>query len=91
MKNTKKRPKYDWFAIIRDNGLFDDFETYKFMHRGISTNRAARAFVVSSGVKFRNQSKYYKGAALVDPDCDNEGVYDSPSMKEARRKILGYE
>lgn len=50
-KNKNKRLKTNWFALIKQAHLEDEFEIYCFIHcrstrhqKGISLNRAARAF-----------------------------------------------
>jgi len=80
------KEKIKWLAIIDHFNKQEDFDIYRFAHRDISLNRAARAFVrknkLDTSVKVRQE-------IFVDPNCDDDGVYDSPSMKEARRRILG--
>lgn len=47
------RKKYAWLAIIDSYGLSKKFDQYKKDHPSISVNRAARAFVVHSNVRYK--------------------------------------
>ena len=51
----RKRKKYDWLWIIKDNHLSKPFHYYKKLHPSISEKRAARAFVMKSGINYKHE------------------------------------
>ena len=78
------REKINWLAIIAHYDLADEFDLYRKFHNGISIKRAARAFCVRKSL---DCSITTRRTIFIYPNCDDEGVYDSPSMKEARKRI----
>lgn len=49
-----KRKKYDYHLIIWWNNLEAEFSKYSKLHRNISFNRQARAFLLSKGIDYKH-------------------------------------
>lgn len=64
-----KRKKYDWLFIIKDNHLSKPFHYYKKSHPHISEKRAARAFILKSGVNYKHECYQVDHQEAFDEYC----------------------